>query len=279
MKIKIYFATLSISLFLLCTGLVPSLAQAFSNGNVDFQITSSKDSYTLGEPIDLNFTFKNNGTDKTVVPIAGVKTGSIHVFISKDGNDYRRYSTAGWGTLDLAGGGLTELKPTEAYKTSASVLWNGKPSYDHMSKSSAKIFDEMDRRVLTYLPFSEPGDYFLKAVSFVAQDLEGIETLEIESQPVLISIVEPKFEELETWNVIKNEPELGFFIQHGRFSDRVRSKEKRENLMKEVTKRIGNRPDGFYAKHFKKAYEKFIKKEEKKQRFLEKVRKQRQGRN
>jgi hypothetical protein len=286
MKLNKQFVTVfSISVILLFTVFITiTIARTILIGGVDFRIVPAKNFFSMGEPVDLRFEFKNNSANSVEIPFKGIQTGLIEVYLSKDGKDFRQYATLGWGSREIRrGGGLRELKGNSTYETSATMLWNVKPSYYRYGKITNSELDKVDRRILTTLPFSEPGTYFLKAKTLIREDVNKQETFTIESDIITILIVDPPSDEIDTWNLIKNEPEYAFFIQHGQFSDKVRSKEKRDSLLAEITRKISNRPNSFYGKEFKQSFEKFQekeeKKEERKQKVLEKIQKERQRRN
>jgi hypothetical protein len=144
------------------------------------------------------------------VPLAGapdVGTGAVRVFIASEGGDFKEYLGPGWGLKDVVGGPPVEIQPGRSFETAATVLYNHRPETGHLSELYAS--EIRGKRVGTEYALAQPGTYRLKAV---LQDAGGGA---LESGVLEIDIREPQGIDRSIWEVLREDPELGYFVQSG----------------------------------------------------------------
>ena len=166
---------------------------SFPIGEIKLTLVSDEEEYHLGEAVGLTFILKNAGADElTIQDSFGIATGTLNVFISRNGKDYSQYQHSGWGLLDIVNV-KTVIGSGKEIQTKARVLWTGAGSNSGFA-------------------FSEPGTYYLKA-SYNAVFQGQERSVLFESEPLKVAIREPKDEDLLVWNRIKQNGDLAYFIQ------------------------------------------------------------------
>ena len=247
-----------------------TVSLASRNNDLLLQVKTDKSSYTLGEAVNFEIEFQNTGTKDVAVWKNADEAGVIEILIAKNDNDYRKYVFGG-----IVNGRLILLKPNDSISFQKTGLWNGKPDYSHLNADAARSLDRADRRVLTNFLFQEPGTYYIKVHSSYKQadDIKDYtkHSIEIESEPIKITITEPVEEDLEVWNKIKDDDDIGYFLQEGDFKVPIYMTKERENLRQKVEQLLINYPNSFYAKPFKQNLEKFQADGEKRKAFAEKI--------
>src|SRR5688500_16780870 len=81
-------------------------SRRFENDSVlTFKVISDKQTYILGEEVKLNFKVINEGDKPVLLYSPTVYNGYMKVWISTDGEEYKRYSgNSDWGLDDRVGG-------------------------------------------------------------------------------------------------------------------------------------------------------------------------------
>ena len=90
-----------------------------------------------------------------------------------------------------------------------------------------------------------------------------------------ITITEPNGENLDVWNKIKDNGDIGYFLQEG---DLIRGRyytaEERAKFQQEVQQIISEHPNSFYAQSLRQSLDKFRASEAERQEYMKKLYKQ-----
>lgn len=234
------------------------------SANLSFKGKINKETFTLGEPISVEFEISNEGETSIGVHTGGVETGFLKVFIASQDGEYKEYFGYGWG---LKMGRISNLdsKESRKYKV-ATILWQGKPDISGLNEQAAK--EKLKGKIITEYALPEPGVYFIKGISYVGENATPIET-----QPIQIVINEPVGDDLKVWNQIKSNREIALLMQTGEF-DTGKDGEKAK-LVKEVEQILEKYPNSTYSSYLNSNLEKFKTKEARRNEFHKNV-KQRQ---
>lgn len=259
MKIKNanYFVVgLLVTLFLSVSWTVIGFTNNKLNSDkLEFKAMTVKSTFVLGEPVEVAFEVQNQGEKNEAIPSKGVESGSLKVYISNQNEDYKRYTTSGWGREFDYG---TTLKPGQTYTYKASVLWNGKPDVSHLNEDAAKRI--LKGKITTEYAFPEPGTYFIKGVSYF-----GGNSTPNESEPIKIVINEPNGDDLEVWNQIKGNKEIALLMQSGEFN--TTKETEKISLVNQVEQIVEQHPNSIYSNYLKPNLEKFRAMEAKREEF------------
>jgi hypothetical protein len=212
---------------------------ASSRSGAVLEVRTSRQAYSLGEPVDLEIGARNGSNQPIVIPGGlDVLQGFVQVVVAFEDGPFREYRGPGWGLEDARSAPVV-LGPRQRMTTAASILFNhGVPS-GHLNRDAAA---EVAGRFLTEgyaLPV--PGRYRIKAVLF---DERGDEV--VESQPIEIAVEEPTGEDREVWGVLRSDPELGYFVQAG--APRGRSSDvRKQQLVTTLERLVAYHPGSRYA--------------------------------
>ena len=226
------------------------LATAFAKNNtkqyqpLEISITSSMDSYILGEPVNLTAKVTNvSDKDVSINKVLTLESGHLQTLIAKeDDQEFRRYLGPGWGVDER--NIQYNLNPQQSISDSDSILWNLAPRTSHLNKDAAK--KAMKRRLPTSYAFSERGVYRIK-VRLVSNGYS------YESNELTVVIEEPQGDDREIWKTMQKNPELGFFIQVG--YPKSYKKEDKSKLNKDLENLLSKFPNGQVAKSINKRLE------------------------
>lgn len=208
MKRKMISSLLAVALVSSTAG--PVLGAPLKDGADGLALTlqSSKPSYTLGELVSLNIKVSNpTGQTVSLSSATDVWTGAVRVFIADAGGELKEYRGPGWGLKDVVGAPQVEIPPGGSFETAATVFYNHRPETGHLSEMYAS--ETRGKRVATEYAFAHPGTYRLKAV------LQNAEGSALESGILEIEIREPQGVDRSIWEVLRDNPDLGYFIQSG----------------------------------------------------------------
>ena len=121
---------------------------------------------------------------------------------------YKEYRGPGWGLRDVAESGSITLRPGQAHRTRATILYNHGVETEHLNARRAKEIRE--QFLGTGYALGTPGRYRIKARLYGHRFVNYIE-----SAPIEITVSEPTGIDREVWEVLKTDPEYGYFIQSG----------------------------------------------------------------
>jgi hypothetical protein len=254
----------AIGIFIVLSSLVYWTAIGFTNDKAEiqglsFKAKANKETYALGEPVKVEFEFSNEGEKPIIIFSGGVETGSLKVLIAGKDKEFKEYFASGWGRKR---GYKINLEPKQAQKYEAVILWNGKPNVSHLNEDAAKRV--LEGKVTTEYAFPEPGVYLIKAVSYVGEN-----ATQVESKPAQIIINEPVGDDLQVWNQIKGNREIAYLLQKGEFQ--TSEDEEKTGLLAEVEQLVQKYPNSIYSGYLRQNLEKFQANEERRKRFVEKL--------
>lgn len=207
MKRKMIRALLALALMSSTAETVLAVPLEDSPDGLALTLQPSKPSYVLGELVNLRIAVIN--TTSQAVPLAGtpdVWTGAVKVFIASRDGDFKEYFGPGWGLRCVVGAAQVEISPGGSFETAATVLYNHRMETGHLSEMYAREINR--RRLGTDYAFARPGVYRLKAI---LQTEGGT----LESEVLEIDIREPQGVDHSIWEVLREDPELGYFVQSG----------------------------------------------------------------
>ena len=253
-----YKRILTILLGVTCLLAVTSFAyiQVSSKPTLKLAVGFPKETYKLGESISPIFELTNGG-DKTITlwDKFGVETGFLHVSATKDGGNPIGFGNSRWGIGDSFA--KTFIAPNQTIQSTAGILWYRNPKTENLA-----------------FRLTEAGDYYFK-ISYLAHLEEGEQTAtKLESEPIKITIEEPKGEDLEVWNKIKDNGNFAYFIQEGDMLIPGYKPEERAKFQAEVEDILAKYPNSFYATSLRQSLEKYKATEAKQQEFLERIKAQ-----
>ena len=230
--------------------------QVSSNSKLKLSLSFPKETYKLGEPISPLFELKN-GSNKPVIVLDkfGVETGFLKVFATKNNTDFIGFGNSRWGVLDSAS--KTYILPNESKRTTAGILWY------------------VDSQGLPAFRLKEPGTYYFKSRYSVLFEGEKLR-IDLESEPVQITIEEPIGEDLQVWNKIKDNGNFAYFIQEGDLQIPDYKPEERTKFLQQVEQILTDHPNSFYAESLRQSLTKFRASETKRQESLQKIQDQKE---
>jgi hypothetical protein len=244
-----------------------------NKSDVSLLAQPNKNSFLLGEVVNLKFEFVNNGNDTAQILGNEGMGGNTQILITRKGERFRKYFRSDWGRTD-GEANIVSLLPNQSYKLNsedATILWNGKPNYSHLSLNAAKKADSRDERILTDYAFPEAGIYLVKVTSCLLDKLKGC-SIPVESNVIEITFEEPTGEDLQVWNQIKGNREIALLMQRGAFSiDHDADKAK---LVNEVEQIIEKYPNSTYSAYLKPSLDAFKAHDAKLEEFKAKIKAQ-----
>jgi hypothetical protein len=185
---------------------------AFAEGDnevLSVRVLPNSNEYTLGELVKLTIRITNASSQSiTLQGTPSVKNGGIHVLVVSGDEDFRKYEGPGWGVEDVAYRVPVELAPGEFIEAKATVLYNHRLETKHLSPLYANqiLKDYLDSEYA----FVRRGTYRIKVV------VSGVGLSDkVESKPVQIQVAEPVGDDLQVWNILRSDAELGYFLQTG----------------------------------------------------------------
>lgn len=211
---------LSIIFAVIAVGLSSTPMPSEQPQGVVLTLSLEKKEIQLGDPVKFALNFSNDGEEPIRVPSGGVASGNLRVLVSSTDQEYRVYNTSGWGRFPERVVTLNSGQSVDVADSKAAILWNAVPDYSNLNMDAAKTADRMEKRILTNYAFPEAGIYFIKVTSCLIDEIKGC-AIPIESNIVQINVVEPFGGDFEAWKILKQNHQLGFFLQHARFPDGI----------------------------------------------------------
>ena len=203
---KIYQA-LSLGFIALALMFVCGHANAQSSiENVSLSLTAEKDSYALGEVVDLRFHVKNLSEKSLEIAKPNVGGGNLKLYISEDGNNFREYVGPNWGIAGNAIRPTVKLESESTYEVKATMLYNHRVPTEHLTELYAERIRR--ERIDSEFALPNPGRYFLKAVFTDAKT-------RVESEPYALDISEPIGLDAAVWEKMKNDGAFAYFLHTG----------------------------------------------------------------
>jgi hypothetical protein len=235
-------------------------------------LESSKQNYLLGEVVSLKLT-ATNVSNETIVVNGNLdpESGDLNIQVSKDLLNFKQRQG---GTKRIDSSGSTfNLTPGDRVGRTANLLWNAKPpEIDRSTTAPETIAAVTKTRILTDYVFPEAGIYYIKATCFI-YDSESDRMVKIESEPIQIVIDGPVGEDKVFWEKIKNNGDLGYFIEYGK-ANPGKSFEEQKAIHDEMVQLLEDHPNSRYSESLRKNIEKSSNRMEERKKFLEKLNRQ-----
>lgn len=248
----VVFCTCSFLLFVLGINKAQiSVSSEIEQPELNVKVSPSKQGYVQGEVVVLDIEVTNSGSSD--VYFRGAHT--IQVFIASGDQKFKEYTPGG---VSLKTKGFY-IKPGQTIKSQATLLWNRKPRPQELGAAYAEDLIKTD------YAFPEPGVYFIKAGLIISFEPK----IRTESKPIQIVINEPIGNDLEVWKLIKNNPEIGYFLQYSEF--KVRKDDEKEKLLEEIKQIAQNYPSSALTDQVEQSLERFRETEKKRKEFLQKL--------
>jgi hypothetical protein len=190
-------------LSLVATSAYASAADETSEG---FSVTAraNKQDYVLGEVVKLTIRFTNVSDQAIEIPmLPTMGNGGIQLFVAEK-ETFREYEWPGTHS-DVDGAGV-QIAPSETVEATATIMYLNRRETKGLAERYAR--DIKERYLDTDYALMKEGTYRIKAVVVAGE-------AKLESQPVTIRVHKPKGADLQVWNVLQANPELGYFIQLG----------------------------------------------------------------
>lgn len=229
------------------------------------KVNVPKQNYIKGEMISLEVEVVNTSSSDISLKGASIESGYVKIFVSPSSLEFKQNITGGVRKktkgIVISGG--------ETIKSQATILWNFVPDIKNLSDGAVKAYSE--NQLMTNYAFPNAGIYFVKAVLIIPGEI----MTKIESEPVQIIVREPVGNDLEVWNLVKNNSEIAYFIQY----DEIQTfkMEKQEKVLEEIEQIITKYPTSFLGSQMKQSLIQFRANETKRKQFMENLRQQRKN--
>lgn len=222
------------------------LIEASSN-IVSLKVASEKKEYYLGEVVSVETRLTNN-TSKPLYIHGDSRNGTVIKIAFNQDSTYRMYSPPSLGfTLD----GVNVPDTVAPHKTLArnkNILWNDKPDVSHLNADAARPI--VEGRILTDYAMPEAGTYFVKFCAII--EVNGKMTT-FESKPIEIIVKSPEGADRPIWKEIKENGNLGRFLQTSEFPRRTyRWVDEQNEFEGKIRELIHANPNGIYAESLRR---------------------------
>lgn len=178
--------------------------------SVRLSVSSAKETYIRGEIVKLTAHIENRGSEGIRVYTGRVdpNEGTV-LFVSRDGTNYGQYLNTSYKGQ---GGGRAWVEPGENFDKELEILWNLKP--DVTGRSPLNVEEVTRGKILTDYVFPTAGTYLVKVVFLNVRDSQWRQLSNFESEPIEITVVEPRDDDLAVWRLIENRPDIAYFVQN-----------------------------------------------------------------
>lgn len=167
-------------------------------GSLNLSVESEKPWITLESPLTLKIRLTNpTQRDITAWPILDPGHGAIQVYISRNGEEFKRYNGPGWGTKEQSIG-VAQISPGESMSCEITLLFNN-------------AIEGRDDLLESSVPIDEAGAYQIRVELYDTDFRRKI------AAPVIgIPIGFPMGEaEQALWQIVKDDKDLAYFVQTG----------------------------------------------------------------
>jgi hypothetical protein len=104
--------------------------------------------------------------------------------------------------------------------------------------------------ITTDYAFPEPGEYFIKGISYIGEN-----STPIESKPIKVIIKAPTGDDLEVWNKIKGNKQIAVLMQRGEIT--VEKETERQKFATQAEQISEQFPNSVYSSYLKSKLEKY----------------------
>ena len=186
--------------------------------SIELQLQSARQSYALGEIVELELVLRDVGLNATPVQTPDPRFGNLQLFISSDGTHYREYTGPRWGSVHARQQART-LAPGEELRLAIPVLYNQRMPVVDLRPMYGEAIRE--RRLDPGFAFTQPGRYWAKAV---------IRSLgrTFESAPLGLDLHLPVGADAGVWQRVRFDPSMAYFLHTGQVKFRPGSSRERQ---------------------------------------------------
>lgn len=224
--------------------------------SLSFELSADEESYAPMQLVTLKMKLTNTSDqDLKLKGAASVWNERIRIFIAREGEEFKEYVGPGWGLSDSIYIKPFILNPRQAYETEAAVLYQLQEKTSHLNPDHARRVS--DEKIGAGYVLGLPGLYAVKAILYDSE-FKGSK----ESNVIRITVQEPLAEDFEVINIIRSNPELGYFIQTGESPYAVNDK-RTEKLVAKMEEIARSNPNGRYSNAINKSLAKFSSTKEK----------------
>lgn len=242
---------------ILTAALLPLVALSMQAGedvdgwdSVSFDLSADEGLYAPMQLVTLKMKLINTSDeDLKLKGKASVWNERIRVFIAGEGEEFKEYVGPGWGLSDSIYIRPYLLKPRQAYETEATVLYQLQEKTSHLNARSARRAS--GERIGSGYVLGLPGVYSVKAVLYDSEFKRSKE-----SNVLRITVREPTSEDMDVINIIKSNPELGYFIQSGESPYPV-DDARTERLVAKLTEIVESHPGARHSPAIRNSLSKF----------------------
>lgn len=219
-----------------------------ASSDVEITVTVPKTEFRLGEIVPVDIGVRNT----TNTPLQASVSPCIKVTSKKD-NAYKSYAPPRNSfTVDGYDAPLV-LRPQETKWTRESIFWNYKPQVSHLNEDAAK--PEIKDRILSDYVFSESGEYLIKGCTAI---ISNEKWKVVDSEPIEITITNPSADDLEVWDLLKRNGNIGYFLQTGDVPRAFQYKtEESEALLREIDSILKKYPNNLYTTTLRQSLDTF----------------------
>lgn len=181
-----------------------STAQTGSKA-VTLSFTTDRSEYSLGDVIGLRFEISNQTDSSVELRMPDVRFGTLKVYVSADGANFREYVGPHWASQSSAGK-TTRIASGEEFQSEATMLHNRTAAAGHLTEAYAERIRK--ENLDTHFSMLTAGRYWLKA-----RYSDG--KTRLESDPLAIDITQPVGLDAVVWETIKTDEAYAYFLQTG----------------------------------------------------------------
>lgn len=195
-----YIVASILTLCLLAAGAATAPAQESASGfeALSLSVEAEKARFALGELVALKIRL-TNPTESDVPALRDLDPayGTIHLYVSRNGDEFRRYLGPGWGTKDPPRGG-TQISPGESVNRGITLLSHNK-------------IGGRDDLLGSHVPVDEAGSYQIRVELYDADFRRKI------AAPVIdVQVGFPTGHAGESvWQAVRADKKLAYFAQTG----------------------------------------------------------------
>jgi tetratricopeptide (TPR) repeat protein len=223
-----FCAALLMTFCLLQVGVTVTLAQVPEPGFTSLSLLaeSEKDAFTSGVPITIKVRLANlTQTEIAAQRDLNPAYGTLQVYVSHNGGEFKRYLGPGWGTKDPPAVSPDLIPPGYYVSREITLLFNNEVSgrVDLLASS---------------LPFNEAGSYAIRVELY--DETFG---QRIVAPTIGLQIRFPQEEAGQAiWEAVKANSKLAYFMQTG-------DARQADSVIKKAEQLVAGHPDNVYEKH------------------------------
>jgi len=225
--------------------------------------STPKQNYVTGEIIDVGIEVTNASESDITLGGADIKSGYVLIFISTSKEGFRQYIPGGVRVKTPR----IVIQQGKTIQSETTIFWNA--VHDTAGLSDYAIRSIQNDQLMTNYAFPKAGTYYVKAVLIIP----GETMAKIESQPIPITVNDSLGDDLEIWNLIKDDGDVGYFMQYGSVRNPHLSAEARAEFEVRMEQIAVKFPSGVHAERIRQSLAKYEAAELRRKGFQENLKK------